>query len=1116
MLANIEKTILELLSHNEPIRKRADETISNYFNSMQINDLSNFYSILEISSNNNVKMYISIFIKNFIEQKINSENREEFIKYIGKYKYDILKIILNSALENKTINLLILSLCKGLTFLQIDMKIYNQTVLELSSYILQFYINQRNAQNKNVTFLSKSLFICSKFIKYIDKEINNIKYANIYKLDKLNNGENIDNYIENEDKNLELLNTNFYNMIVEDYSVLCQSIMDSKIEIWNNNNYLIEYLILYLKIFKYSLNYLELNNREKILDINYKLILFIFNQIVNTNNNLFNNIFLVKSFGDILSLSNKIIIKYISTHALKITLNTTKKYISFFYSFISSDNLLSSLSYFFKLNNNDNNDTKLFKFIEDIIDFLHVLINLIYADFREYKIISKKNNGNNYKEMIDYIGEEFLTEERIKEILYFIIKKCLTFNEYDISIAQENYENFYLCFTEFNSLYDIKTKSGELCNLIYAFFGKKYSCIFQEFENNLISLTIKENELMQINQKLSGEESNLKCALLLFFYYLDDYFSLNKKDEEKINKILLEQIDIEIINNKEKEIFSSFIILRLLTKMISNYYGKSNFKKKILEKVNNIFFSDKIKESLLELACFDLFNDYIDMQLVSISGKANNIKEDIFPDFFMQKYIIKICQMINKISSPELQSKVVETTKNIIDVINKDKLYLDFNLIIPSLELIWENKYSSNITNLNENNVSFLTRKNIDIKNKNKIYIVRRNLVKLMNIIIKKIGFYTYNNESNSKNNSNFLLFHNFIYKIINYSLICKRSEETDYLYREIYNLIILIQDNYAKSISLYSYNDINSMKNLLNIIDNDNNFMLFSKFFDFFNIILEQSSNCSNNQYFISQLFIIEQFLSFCFIPKINNFIENENFVDKIIYVLNNMLIQELNDYYQIIFNIMEYILYIINTFSNFNLDNKNKYIDFIYQFIVKIINGFELNTNNFNIYFGSIQLANRLIYVNACKNIISDEFNKQISDVIISLSKFHQLKKNEISLNFIQKNVLQNCLNNLWKLLNINNNDVKRKSLIKELYDDIRRNNKHNSDYDCTSYHWLFFFNKITNDLHFYKFTSDEEKLRYDWNEKFNIKQIFFSINKEFEVKYFFLKIDPMMKEK
>ena len=471
--------------------------------------------------------------------------------------------------------------------------------------------------------------------------------------------------------------------------------------------------------------------------------------------------------------------------------------------------------------------------------------------------------------------------------------------------------------------------------------------------------------------------------------------------------------------------------------------------------------------------------------------------------------------MINKISSPELQSKVIETTKNIIDVINKDKLFLDFNLIIPSLELIWENKCSSNITNVNEKNVSFLTRKNIDTKNKNKIYIVRRNLVKLMNIIIKKIGFYTYNNEDNSKNNSNFILFHNFIYKIINYALTCKQSEETDYLYRDIYALIILIQDNYAKSISLSLYNDINSMKNLLTIIEDDNNFVLFSQFFDFFNIILEQSSNCSNNQYFLSQLFIIEQFLSLCFIPKINNFIENENFVDKIIYVLNNMLIQELNDYYQIIFNIMEYILYIINTFSNFNLDNKNKYIDFVYQFIVKLINGFELNINNFNIYFGSIQLANRLIYVNACKNIISDEFNQQISDVVISLFKFHQLKKNEISLNFIQKNILQNCLNNLWKLLNINNNDVKRKSLIKEIYDDIRRNNKHNSNYDCTSYHWLFFFNKITNDLHFYKFTSDEEKLRYDWNEKFNNKQIFFSINKEFEVKYFFLKIDPMMKE-
>ncbi len=628
-------------------------------------------------------------------------------------------------------------------------------------------------------------------------------------------------------------------------------------------------------------------------------------------------------------------------------------------------------------------------------------------------------------------------------------------------------------------------------------------------------MTLKENELLKIKQNLTGEELNIKCALLLFFYYLDDYFSLND-NKEKLNKLFLEPIDLEIIKNKGKEIFSSLIIIRILTKIVSNNYGKNIFKKKIFEKIINIFFSNEIKETLIELSCFDLFNEYIDMQPLIYNKKSDKENEDIFPDYFIQKYIVKISQMINKISSPELHSKIIETTNNIISTINEDKLILDFNLIIPTLEIIWKNKYNCNNINLNEkNNFIILAKKNIDTKNKNKIYTVRRNLIKLMIIIIKKIGFYTYNNEIKTLNN-NFILFHNFIYQIINYSLNCKQNEEVDYLFTEIYNLIILIQDNYAKSISLSSYNDINSKNNLLSIVDKDKNFLLFLKFFDFFNKILEQSSNCNNNQYFISQLLIIEQFLSFCFIPKINNFIESENFIDKIIYILNNMLTQELNDYYQLIFNIMEYILYIINTFSNFNINSKNKYIDFIYQCIIKILNEVELNNINFNIYFWSIQLANRLIYVNACKNIISYEFNKQITDAIISLYNFYQIKKSEINMNFIQKNILQNCSNNLWKLFNLNNNDIERKNLIKQIYDDIRINNKKNSNYDITTKHWLFFFNKITNDLHFYKFTTEEDNLGYEWIQKFDKKQIFFSINKEFEIKYFFLKIDPMMNEK
>ena len=256
MSLNIESLILDILSPNELSRKNADSLITSYFNSMNISSLSNFYSILRTSQDNNVKIYISIYIKNFIDQKITSENRDEFIQYINTYKYDILNIILNANLENKTINLLIISLCKGLSFLQIDMKNYNKTVYELCSYIFQFYVEQKKNNNGNI---AKILFICSKFIKYIDKDIKKIQYENIYDLDKdykdnFNNNYELDSINDsNQENNFERLNLNFYNIIIDDYDILYQSI-NNNINNSINNEQLYQFIILYLKIFKYSLS----------------------------------------------------------------------------------------------------------------------------------------------------------------------------------------------------------------------------------------------------------------------------------------------------------------------------------------------------------------------------------------------------------------------------------------------------------------------------------------------------------------------------------------------------------------------------------------------------------------------------------------------------------------------------------------------------------------------------------------------------------------------------------------------------------------------------------------------------------------------------------------------
>ena len=1107
MSINIETIILDFLSPNESIRKNADSLITSYFNTMNISDLSNFYSLLKTSQNNNVQIYASIYIKNYIEQKITSENRDEFIQYINTFKYDILNIILNGHLEKKTINLLLISICKGLSFFQIDMKNYYKVVYELGSYIFQFYSEQKNNNNGNIG-LTKTLFTCYKFIKYIDKDMKNIQYENLYNLDKFNTNDefNLDN---SEDNNFERLNLSFYNLIVEDYDKLYLTLNDINNNI--NNETIYDYIILYLKIFKYSLNYLKANNREQILEINYNLIISLFNKINNNNEKIsFNNY-----FNNIISLSNKIILNYLSTHIIRITLPTIKNYSSFFYSFISNENLFSAM---LNIYNPDKN-----KFILDIIKFLYKLIDLIYISFPEYNKLCKENNKNNFKEITDYINQTLFTKENTKLILSFIIKNCFIFNDNEIYLAQESCENFYLCFTEYSSLYDIKTISGNLCNLIYTIFRKKYLDIFQFFENNLITLTLKENQLLQISQNLSGDELNLKCALLLFFYYLEDYYNLNtEKNTEIIEKIFLTQIDQEIIIKKGKEIFSTFIIIRILTRIITTNFGQNNFKKKIMEKIIQIFFSEKIKETLIELSCLDLFNEYIENEPMIINNKK---EANIFPKFFLKNYLIKISEMINKISSPELHSKIIETTNNIINIMDKDELNLDFNIIIPFLELIWVNKCKS------ENNIiegkngisdyGILNKKNKEIKIKNKIYIARRNLIKLINIIIKKMGFYTYNNESkitSLNNNNNFSTFHEFIYQIINYTLNQSSSEEKDYLYNEIYNLLIIIQDNFAENISLSAFKNINDIKNISAKISNNPNFKYFFKFFDFFNQIFEQSSNSENNIYILPQIFIIEQFIPFCFIKEINDFLIKENFIDKAIYVLNNMIEKNLEENNQFIFNIMEYILYIINIFPNEIIDDKNKYTDFIYQFITKIFTEVQLNKNNLYMFFGALQLANRLIFVQACKNIISPEFNSQVTKIAIDVYSYINDTNNDIKLNIIQKNIFQNLFSNLIKLFNINNGENGNNGMnesIKNIYNDIKKTNKKVISLNNNFEHWLFFFNKITNDLHFYKFNSEEDQLRYEWTDKFEKKQIYFSLNKEFNIKYFFLKIDPMIDE-
>ena len=129
-------------------------------------------------------------------------------------------------------------------------------------------------------------------------------------------------------------------------------------------------------------------------------------------------------------------------------------------------------------------------------------------------------------------------------------------------------------------------------------------------------------------------------------------------------------------------------------------------------------------------------------------------------------------------------------------------------------------------------------------------------------------------------------------------------------------------------------------------------------------------------------------------------------------------------------------------------------------------------------------------------------------------TIYNFIKEQNNDIKLNLLQKNIFQNLLSNLIRILNVNNGENKNNE-INDIFKDIKKMNKKVISLDNTYEHWLFFFNKITNDLHFYKLNSEEDQLRYEWTDKFEKKQIFYSLNKEFNIKYFFLKIDSMLEQ-
>ena len=1068
--SNLENLIKNILSPINEIRKASEQQLNCFYENMSISDLDNLLKQLNIniSQDDNVKMYICILIKKYIEEKIiaNQKDKEIFIEYFIKNKNNIINLILSNNLSIKLINMLIISLCDSLSLLQNkdnnDENIYLDNIYEIFTIFSKYYINKKQTQDIKATM--QCLYICKKFLKFMKSVTVNQKLEKIIK--------------------------DFYCIIIQDYNSIINNIINS-----NNigNNVLLEILIYYLKLFKHSGDFIDVIYSDKILNNTYELNVFILNNLIkmdmSQNNNNSNKIIF-----DLIFLSNKIIILYIS-QVTTLSTETLLKFAEMFYIFIKEQNVFNYINNFLK--KTENASEFMNKFLLDIINFFYELLQL--CSIQEFSDLKIFGNGftDNAIEVSDFFKNKFWNHEKFQNLIVFILKNYLAFKPEDIIKGLEEPEDFYLWFTTSDFFqYDIRGKAGLVCRIIYDIFRKEIKDIYASIENELYNLTEKEYNLLQNNQNLNDEQLNLKCAILSYYYYTDTHFRSKKLDKHKwYDQILLLQIDSNIIKRK-KEIFSTFLIMYILTK-INSYSSDSKIRYTIFLRIMNIFLCKDFDYLLLDLSSIDFIYDYIEEEMNDIELPKNILNE----------YIIKICKMLEVISSPDIYNKIIQTTNSLLRKVVDDQLNLNFPEIFPVLQKIWQNKY--------ENNVS---------TSKTKISLIRSNLLKLIGLFVKKVGFFISYESTEVKDKNFYENYFNFIYQIIGYSLSIN-SAQSEFLCKEAFNLILFIQDDFFENTGL---SIISNISELNNPIESFCYFPYFIKTYNYLDILLINLSN--SNQYFILQFASIEQFISLSFSKEISNILEQINFVDKIIYIFDFYVNNYINEFNTYIFNIIEYIYYIIVYHSKININQKNKLNDYIYKLIqcklsednfynniINILNNNNKETalseeknNLICIYLGIIQLANRYIFINASiYNIINNDINIFIANKIIFLSKF--ISKDYEIFNILQTTMIKNCIFNLMKLINNNDNNQVSKSL-NDIYTNIGKSYfLHKNDKILN--HWLFFFNKIYNDFYMSKCSADEYKLGYDWKKIFekDVQQID-SINKDYKIKFLMLSSDTM----
>ena len=1070
MSSDLEVLIKEILSPINDIRKAAEIKFNNFYENMTTKDIDDLLNELIKSKDENTKIFICIMIKKFISEKINQNNNEIFIQYFSENKIKFINILLYNEESPKLIKNLLLCLFDALSLLKINENLYINNIYDIFSYFSQYYSNKK--QSNEIKEIMKCLLIFEKFIKFIQKVTVNQKLENLIK--------------------------SFYYNIIEDYKSIISNIINGNL----NKDLFLENAIYYLKLFKHSNIFMDDSYSDAILNNTYNLNVHILNQL--TSNNISNADSSISKFiFDIIFLSNKIIIVYIS-QLNQLSINTLQKFADTFYIFVKEENVFNYINNILK-NAKNIPEYMESKFLFDIINFFYELLQL--SSLQEYTDFHIFGNGftDNAIEISDFFRNKYWDKEKIKMLLLFILKNYFAFKPKEIIMGLNEPEEFYLWFYNSDAYHqDLRRKAGSVCRIIYDIFRKEIKDLYLSMENELYSLTKLEYELINKNQRLNDAQINNKLSLLSYYYYVDTHFGSKKLDKQKwLEQILLSQIDTNIIIKKKQEIFSTFLIMYILTK-INSYVSDSKMKYIIFLKIMNVFLCKDFDYLLLDLSTIDYIYDYVEEEVNEI-----NVPKNILND-----YLIKICKILGKVSSPDIHNKIIETTNSLVKKTVDDELSLIFPEIFPILQKIWENNTNEIIQNYN---------------NGNKLMLIRNNLIKLIELFVKKVGFFiSFENNGNNSNTNFYENYFTFIYQMIGYSINIK-SINSDYLCKTALNLIIFIQDDFIENSSLTMISDINDLHNNLNSLFY---FPYFIKIYNYLDILLSNISD--SNQYFILQFAAIEQFISLSFGNEINNLLENINFIEKIIYIFKYYLNNYINQYSLYIFNVIEYIYYIILSLSKMNEINKKKLNDFIYQIIENkfgdknfenqidnLIKKYEQNMDDIyfmrdddiyliNIYIGIIQLANRYIFINAYqyKNINND-LNIYIANKIISLSKFLN-EKNRI-LNVVQKNILKNCIFNLKSLIdeNINRNLSVE---LNQIYITLSKSH-FLSKTDKTLNHWLYFFNKIYNDYYCSKLENEEELLKCYW--KSNVEkdvQLIDNVNKDYKIKFLLLSSDIM----